>query len=110
MIQGGDPQSKDLALKAMWGTGGPGYQFADELPKAGEYKLGSVAMANSGANTNGSQFFIVSGSDGVNLPPLYTLFGEVVDGMDVVAKIQSTDTDGNDRPIEDVIIESIEVK
>ncbi len=73
------------------GTGGPGYQFADELPKTAtpQYPLGSVAMANSGANTNGSQFFIVAGTQGENLSPNYTLFGKVTAGMDVVNKINA---------------------
>ncbi len=73
------------------GRGGPGYQFADELPKAAspQYPLGSVAMANSGANTNGSQFFIVAGSQGESLAPNYTLFGKVTAGMDVVDKINA---------------------
>lgn len=109
MIQAGDPNSKDLAKKSSWGTGGPGYKFEDELPKAGEYKLGSLAMANAGPNTNGSQFFIVSGEAGVQLPPLYSLFGEIVSGMDVVNKIQNVETGVRDIPVEDVIIESVEV-
>jgi cyclophilin family peptidyl-prolyl cis-trans isomerase len=79
VIQGGDPTGT--------GTGGPGYQFADELPKAGDYKNGSLAMANSGPNTNGSQFFIIDGSQGTALPPSYSLFGQVTGGMDVVTKI-----------------------
>jgi len=71
------------------GSGGPGYQFADELPKVAtpQYPLGSVAMANSGANTNGSQFFIVTGSSGETLAPNYTLFGMVTSGQAVVQKI-----------------------
>src|SRR6478752_6275050 len=69
MIQGGDPTGT--------GRGGPGYKFADELPKPGRYEVGSVAMANAGPNTNGSQFFIVSGQSGVRLPPAYSLFGKV---------------------------------
>ena len=64
------------------GSGGPGYSFADELPQAGEYKIGSIAMANSGPNTNGSQFFIITGDQGVTLPPSYTLFGQVTSGLD----------------------------
>lgn len=82
MIQGGDGEKGD-------GTGGPGYNFADELPEAGEYKIGSVAMANSGADTNGSQFFIVTGEQGVSLPPNYSLFGAVVAGLDVVKAIEA---------------------
>lgn len=71
------------------GTGGPGYKFADELPKTAspQYPLGSVAMANSGKNTNGSQFFIVAGADGESLAPNYTLFGQVTSGMAVIDKI-----------------------
>ncbi len=101
MIQGGDPTGT--------GTGGPGYKFDDELPEAGEYKLGSLAMANSGPNTNGSQFFIVSGEAGVNLPPLYTLFGEVTEGMDIVNAIQDTPTAMGDKPVDDVVIEGVEL-
>ena len=63
VLQGGDPTET--------GTGGPGYRFADELPKPGRYEVGSLAMANAGPNTNGSQFFVISGPDGVRLPPLY---------------------------------------
>lgn len=110
MIQGGDPQSKDEELKDFWGTGGPGYKFDDELPQPGEYELGSLAMANSGPNTNGSQFFIVSGPSGVGLPPLYSLFGKVTEGMDIVEAISQVATDGRDRPIEDVVITDITVE
>jgi len=104
MIQGGDPTGT--------GGGGPEYKFSDELPKSGEYKIGSIAMANSGPNTNGSQFFIVTGDNGVSLPPLYTLFGEVAEGMDIVEKIQNVETSMSDMgeksvPIEDVVIQSI---
>jgi cyclophilin family peptidyl-prolyl cis-trans isomerase len=83
MDQTGDPTGT--------GDGGPGYQFADELPKKAspQYPLGSVAMANSGPNTNGSQFFVVSGPEGESLPPSYTLFGTVTSGMDVVNKINA---------------------
>lgn len=73
------------------GKGGPGYQFADELPKTAtpQYPLGSVAMANSGPNTNGSQFFIVAGTQGETLAPSYSLFGQVTSGMAVVDKINA---------------------
>ena len=84
VVQGGDPQGT--------GAGGPGYTFADELPAAGAYKIGSLAMANSGANTNGSQFFIITGSDGVQLPPQYSLFGMVTSGIDVAHKIEADGT------------------
>lgn len=81
MIQTGDPTGT--------GTGGPGYKFADELPPKHSYDSGIVAMANAGPNTNGSQFFICTGSDAerLNNYPNYTQFGKVVDGMDVVQKI-----------------------
>src|SRR5258708_10444567 len=77
MIQGGDPTGS--------GRGGPGYRFADEKVQR-RYTRGIVAMANSGPNTNGSQFFIVHGAD-AGLPPAYTIFGQVSDGMDTVEKI-----------------------
>ena len=84
VIQGGDPTGT--------GGGGPGYSFADELPQAGQYKLGSLAMANSGPNTNGSQFFVITGDHGVGLQPNYSLFGQVTTGMDVVKKIEADGT------------------
>ena len=72
------------------GTGGPGYEFADELPEAGEYEIGSLAMANSGPDTNGSQFFIISGENGAALAPDYSLFGAVQeDDLGVVAEIDA---------------------
>ncbi len=98
VLQGGDPTGT--------GTGGPGYRFADELPKAGRYELGSLAMANAGPNTNGSQFFVISGPDGVRLPPLYSLFGKVVAGLDVVAAIDGVGTRSG-QPSERVVIESV---
>ena len=85
VVQGGDAAKGD-------GTGGPGYKFADELPKSiAEYKAGSVAMANSGPNTNGSQFFVVvSDAGGKQLQvPNYSLFGQVTQGLDVVTKIEA---------------------
>lgn len=106
MIQTGDPLSKDTTKQAYWGTGGPGYKFADELSGKETYKQGTVAMANSGPNTNGSQFFIVTAVDS-GLPPLYTVFGKVTKGMDVALKIENVKTDQYDRPVEDVSINSI---
>ena len=73
VCQGGDPTGT--------GRGGPGYRFADELPKPGRYEVGSLAMANAGPDTNGSQFFIISGPNGTGLPPQYSLFGKVVNGV-----------------------------
>jgi len=106
MIQCGDPTAT--------GSGGPGYKFADELPASGEYKIGSLAMANSGANTNGSQFFVISGDQGVSLPPNYTLFGQVTDGLDTT--VVALDAAGNDDPssngvppLTEITIESITI-
>ena len=101
MIQGGDPTGA--------GTGGPGYEFADELPKPRQYEIGSLAMANAGPNTNGSQFFIISGRDGAGLPPAYSLFGKVIKGLDVVEAIQSVPTGFEDRPKADVVINTITI-
>ncbi|MFZ1275441.1 peptidylprolyl isomerase [Candidatus Microthrix sp.] len=101
VIQGGDPEGT--------GRGGPGYRFADELPQPGEYQLGSLVMANAGPDTNGSQFFVVSGPSGIGLPPNYSLFGKVLDGLDVLDKIQSVQTGRGDRPTTDVVIESVTI-
>jgi cyclophilin family peptidyl-prolyl cis-trans isomerase len=100
VLQGGDPTGS--------GAGGPGYRFNDELPKPGRYEVGSLAMANAGPHTNGSQFFIISGPDGVRLPPLYALFGKVVKGLDVVSTINDIGTPSG-KPREDVIIESVTI-
>jgi cyclophilin family peptidyl-prolyl cis-trans isomerase len=94
------------------GSGGPGYSFDDELPAAGEYKIGSVVMANSGANTNGSQWFVVTGTDGVALSPDYALFGQVTDGLDTtIAAIAALadPTGASQAPNTPVIIESITI-
>jgi peptidylprolyl isomerase len=101
VCQGGDPTGT--------GRGGPGYRFEDELPKAGQYEIGSLAMANAGPNTNGSQFFIISGSDGVRLPPQYSLFGKVVKGLEIVEAMQSVPCGPGDRPHTDVVIESVAI-
>ena len=101
MCQGGDPDGS--------GRGGPGYKFGDELPKPGKYQIGSVAMANAGPNTNGSQFFIVSGPSGCGLPPLYSLFGQVVKGLDIVEMMQNVPTGPGDRPKTDVVIKLVAI-
>lgn len=100
VVQGGDPSGN--------GTGGPGYRFRDELPQEGEYEIGTLAMANAGPNTNGSQFFIVSGNSGINLPPLYAIFGKVVDGLDVVSILDSKGSSSG-KPQEPCIMESVTV-
>lgn len=101
MCQGGDPTGT--------GRGGPGYKFEDELPAPNTYKIGSVAMANAGPNTNGSQFFIVSGPSGVGLPPQYSLFGQVTEGLDVVEAMQNVATGAGDKPLTDVVINSVTI-
>jgi peptidyl-prolyl cis-trans isomerase B (cyclophilin B) len=99
MIQGGCPQGT--------GTGGPGYTFEDEI---NQHKVvrGALAMANAGPNTNGSQFFIVTTEAAPWLDGKHTVFGEVRDGQDVVDRIGTTKTDGRDRPVEPIGIETIE--
>ena len=101
VIQGGDPQGT--------GMGGPGYKFADELPRPGRYEIGSLAMANAGPNTNGSQFFIICGMSGVQLPPQYSLFGKVVDGLDTVLQLERVGTAGAGVPKERVYMESVTI-
>ena len=100
VLQGGDPEGS--------GRGGPGYRFEDELPKPGRYEIGSLAMANAGPNTNGSQFFIISGPDGAGLPPLYSLFGAVVSGGEVVQAIEAVGTSSG-NPKENVVIETVTI-
>ncbi|MEK7213864.1 MAG: peptidylprolyl isomerase [Patescibacteria group bacterium] len=105
MIQGGDPTGT--------GRGGPGYTFADELDpgtisyKTG-YKRGTVAMANAGPNTNGSQFFIMHKD--MMLPHNYTIFGKVVSGLETVDKIANSKVDGSDKPLEDISIIKVTVE
>jgi len=106
MIQGGDPQSKDLKLADRWGTGGPGYQFADEISATNHNDVGTIAMANSGPNTNGSQFFVNTAANNF-LDGKHTVFGRVVSGMDVIKEIEANPTGPNDRPVKEVVIEKI---
>lgn len=108
MDQAGDPLSKDDTLMSRWGTGGPGYQFADENQN-GNNAVGVVSMANAGPNTNGSQFFI-NAADNTFLNGKYNVFGKVVAGLDVVMAINNVPTDSNDRPVTPVIIKSVELK
>ncbi len=110
MIQAGDPLSKDVVNKSTWGTGGPGYRFNDELTGNEQYTLGTLAMANAGPNTNGSQFFIVTAQPGVPLPPSYTVFGRVTKGIEIALAIENVATNSSDQPLEDIIIENIEMK
>jgi cyclophilin family peptidyl-prolyl cis-trans isomerase len=99
MIQGGDPTGT--------GTGGPGYQFEDEI---NDHRIvrGALAMANAGPNTNGSQFFIVTTEAAPWLDGKHTVFGRVTNGMDVVDAISELDRDARDRPRQDAVIERVE--
>ena len=99
MIQGGDPTGT--------GSGGPGYRFDDETEGAGKYLRGTVAMANAGPNTNGSQFFIMHAEYG--LPHSYTIFGQVTAGIEAVDSIAAGETDGGDRPRTEVVINSVDI-
>lgn len=110
MIQGGDPLSKEKDWR-LHGTGGPGYQFADEQNDLG-LSRGILAMANSGPNTNGSQFFIMTAKTPMQLAGYYTSFGKVIGSFDAVDKIEAAPVDHaqNDHPTVDMILTSVEVK
>ena len=104
MIQGGDPSGTGHGDMGKY----PGYKFEDELDNQRPYEKGILAMANAGPNTNGSQFFIMHVD--YPLPYQYTIFGKVTDGIDVIDKIASVETGEGDRPVNDVVIESVEIK
>jgi cyclophilin family peptidyl-prolyl cis-trans isomerase len=108
MIQGGDPTGTGRGGASAWGG-----RFNDEINRTsplyqGQYKAGTVAMANAGPNTNGSQFFIMHVD--YPLPPNYTKFGQVIEGQDVVNTIATTPTDRNDKPLSDVTIEKVTIE
>lgn len=109
MIQGGDPLTKDDTKMALWGTGGPGYKFADEISASNKNDSGTISMANSGPNTNGSQFFINTANNNF-LDGKHTVFGKVTSGLDIVAKIANVETNQSDRPLTPVVINSITLK
>jgi cyclophilin family peptidyl-prolyl cis-trans isomerase len=101
MIQGGCPQGT--------GTGGPGYQFEDEI-NDNKVVRGALAMANAGPDTNGSQFFIVTTDAAPWLDGKHTVFGRVTEGMEAVDSIEQTETGAQDRPVQDAVIERVEVR
>ena len=103
MIQGGDPSGTGHGDYGKY----PGYKFDDELNNQRPYEKGILAMANAGPNTNGSQFFIMHVD--YPLPYSYTIFGQVVDGLDVIDKIASVETDSTDKPTTDVVISTVEI-
>ena len=109
MDQAGDPLSKDDSKVSQWGTGGPGYQFPDEITPQSLNNAGTVAMANSGPNTNGSQFYINAVNNNF-LDGKYVVFAHVTSGMDVVTAINNVPTGQNDRPLEPVVINSVTVE
>ena len=108
MIQGGDPLGEGYGGESAWGG-----KFDDEIDRgsdlyAGVYDKGTVAMANSGPNTNGSQFFIMHAD--YPLPPSYTIFGRVTDGLDIVDSIATTETDRSDKPTAEVKMEKVTIE
>ena len=109
MDQGGDPLTKDDTQMARWGTGGPGYAIPDEITPKNSNVAGSIAMANSGPNSAGSQFYI-NAVDNASLNSGYTVFGHVVAGMDVVTAINNVKTVPGDRPVTPIVINSLTLK
>lgn len=109
MIQGGDPQTKDDSLQMMWGTGGPGYQFADEIVADLSNVTGTISMANAGPNTNGSQFFI-NVADNTFLDGKHAVFGRVLEGMDIVFAISQAEKNQRDVPVEPIVLEKVIVE
>ncbi len=103
MIQGGDPLTKDDSKMAMWGTGGPGYKFEDEITAENKNNIGTIAMANAGPNTNGSQFFINVANNNF-LDGKHTVFGRVTSGMEIITAIENTPTNTSDRPLTPVVL------
>ncbi|NNE67082.1 MAG: peptidylprolyl isomerase [Pyrinomonadaceae bacterium] len=108
MIQGGDPLGEGYGGESAWGG-----KFDDEIDKSsalyqGPYEKGTVAMANAGPNTNGSQFFIMHGD--YPLPPSYTKFGRVIEGQDVVDAIAVVETNASDKPLDPVVMSSVTIE
>lgn len=116
MVQGGDPLSKNESMKSRWGTGGPGYSIQDEYIEGLSNKRGTIAMANSGPNSGGSQFFInvVDNTyldwDKAPSSSKHPVFGEVISGMDIVDAIANAATDSADRPLQDIVVTRAYIK
>jgi len=116
MVQAGDPLSKDEAMQDRWGTGGPGYAINDEFIDGLSNERGTISMANSGPNSGGSQFFInlVDNTfldwDKEPAQSKHPVFGKVISDMSVLDKIGSVQTQGPDRPVDEVIIEKATIK
>lgn len=108
-IQGGDPLSKYVNLKSVWGNGGPGYTFGDEVYPEDRLERGTMAMANTGPNTNGSQFFIVSHPNLEILNSRHSIFGHVTAGMEIVDEIANSAVGVTGIPAQDVVISSIKL-
>ena len=109
MIQGGDPLSKDNSKKNAWGTGGPGYKIKDEFDNSLSNVKGTIAMANAGPNTGGSQFFINLVKNNF-LDGKHPVFGQVTKGIEVVEMIGKTKTDSSDKPVDEITIIKATIK
>jgi len=108
MVQGGDPLTKDDSAQSVWGTGGPGYKFADEIVPGLSNVTGTISMANAGPNTNGSQFFI-NVADNTFLDGKHAVFGKVTEGMDLVIALSQVERNQRDVPVDPIILESVVV-
>jgi cyclophilin family peptidyl-prolyl cis-trans isomerase len=107
MIQSGDPLTKDDNKRSMWGTGGPGYSFEDEITPSNANSAYTISMANSGPHTNGSQFFI-NLKDNLFLNGKHTVFGKVIEGKDIVDSVGKVEVDYKDCPTNPIVIEGID--
>ena len=105
VVQGGDVAGLD-------GAGDPGYKFTGLRPEPGQYRIGSLAMANSGSDpsTNGSQFFVITGPSGVALAPNFSLFGQVISGIEVALEMQSVETGPGDKPVTDLVLDAVTIR
>lgn len=109
MVQGGDPLTKEDSMQMRWGTGGPGYQFEDEIVSGLSNVTGTISMANAGPNTNGSQFFI-NVADNTFLDGKHAVFGQVIEGFDLVVEISKVQKNERDVPVEAIVLEKVTVE